>query len=132
MILYMVSFAITVILVYVIRRLSISYAWSIAIGAGAVVQMITLLIGDMILDTGISIVGIFLGNLIAVAIAVVIQFFFFHLDYNRAEQVQFEDNEYYYYVKAIPKITVSKTSKSVKKINSQSEKKVHSSNGTDS
>ncbi len=132
MILYMVAFSITVILVYVIRRLSINYAWTIAIGAGAVVQMITLLIGDMILDTGISIVGIFLGNILAAAVAIVVQFFFFHLDYNRAEQVQFEDNEYYYYVKAIPKITVSKTSKSVKKINSQSEKKVRQVNGTDS
>ena len=58
------------------------------------------------------------------------------LEHTRAylliEQVQFEDNEYYYYVKAIPKITVSKTSKSVKKINSQSEKKVRVTDGTDS
>ena len=116
MILYIIAFSLTVLLVYVIRRLSINYVWYIAIGAGAVIQIIMLLAGDMILDTDISVVGVILGHVVAVVIALVVEFFFFHLDYNRAEQVQFEDNEYYYYVKAVPKVTVSKTSKSVKKI----------------
>ena len=38
------------------------------------------------------------------------------LDYTRTERVQFEDDEYYYYVKAVPKRYVSVRAKSLKKI----------------
>ena len=38
------------------------------------------------------------------------------MDYSRTERVQFEDDEYYYYVKAVPKNTVALTEKKVKKI----------------
>ena len=44
----------------------------------------------------------------------VLQFLFFNLDYTRTERVQFEDDEYYYYVKAVPKMYVPTTEKQVK------------------
>lgn len=31
----------------------------------------------------------------------------FSVDYARSERLQFEDDEYYYYVKAIPKVAVT-------------------------
>ena len=37
----------------------------------------------------------------------------------RAEKVQFEDDEYYYYVKAVPKVTVTRPEKQVKQIAGQ-------------
>ena len=40
-------------------------------------------------------------------IAFVIQFLFMDLDYDRTERVQFEDDDYYYYVKAVPKKMVA-------------------------
>jgi len=43
----------------------------------------------------------------------------FGVDYGRTENVQFEDDEYYYYVKAVPKMTVAVQAKTVKRINSQ-------------
>ena len=33
-------------------------------------------------------------------------FFIFNVDYRKSEYLQFEDDGYYYYVKAIPKISV--------------------------
>lgn len=45
---------------------------------------------------------------------VVIQFIFMNLDYARTENVQFEDDEYYYYVKAVPKKMIAKEEKVVK------------------
>ena len=33
--------------------------------------------------------------------------FLFSVDYSRTERVQFEDDEYYYYVKAVPKVVVA-------------------------
>ena len=39
------------------------------------------------------------------------------LDYQRTEFVQYEDDNYYYYVKAIPKVKVSAESVQVQHIN---------------
>ncbi len=117
-------FAITVLIVYLIRRLSIDYAWTIAMAAGAVVNLMILLVGDLMFDTNVSLFGVILGNIVAVFLTVVLQFFVFNVDYSRTEKVQFEDDEYYYYVKAVPKVVVSRAEKKVKQINSQRSKTV--------
>lgn len=113
------AFAVTVFLVYCIRRLSVDYAWTIAAFAGAVSNIIILLVGDLIFETNISLAGVILGSIVALLLSIALQFFVFHVDYNRTEKVQFEDDEYYYYVKAVPKVTVTRPEKKVKKINSQ-------------
>lgn len=118
------AFAITVLIVYLIRRLSIDYAWTIAMGAGAVVNLMILLIGDLMFDTNVALLGVILGNIVAVFLTVVLQFFVFNVDYSRTEKVQFEDDEYYYYVKAVPKVVVSRAEKKVKQINGQRTKTV--------
>ncbi|MDE7444541.1 MAG: hypothetical protein K2N15_02340 [Lachnospiraceae bacterium] len=117
MVLTIVAFAVTIILVYVIKRMAIEHAWTIAIIAGAIVDVMILLVGDLMFDTNVSIVGIIIGTVFSVLIAEVVEFFAFHVDYSRTEKVQFEDDEYYYYVKAVPKITVATPSKTVKRIN---------------
>ena len=117
MILTIVAFTATIIIVYLIRRLSVDYAWTIAIIAGALADVMILLVGDLIFDTNVSILGLIIGTIISGLLAKVIEFFAFHVDYSRTEKVQFEDDEYYYYVKAIPKVTVSAPSRTVKKIN---------------
>lgn len=113
------AFAITVILVYLIRRLSIDYAWTIAMAAGAVVNILILLVGDLMFDTHVALFSVIFGNIMAFLLTGVLQFFVFHVDYSRTEKVQFEDDEYYYYVKAVPKVVVSRPEKKVKQINSQ-------------
>ncbi len=119
MVITIVAFAVTVILVYLIRRLSIDYAWTVAMVAGAVVNITVVLVGDLMFDTNVSLLEVVLGNILSLLVAVVLQFFVFNVDYSRTENVQFEDDEYYYYVKAVPKIVVSKPEKKVKQINSQ-------------
>lgn len=117
MLLTIAAFAVTIIVVYIIRRLSVDHAWTIAMIGGAIVNVVVLLVGDLMFDTNVSIVGIFVGTIISLLIVKVLEFFVFHLDYNRVEKVQFEDDEYYYYVKAVPKITMAAPSKTVKRIN---------------
>lgn len=119
MVITIVAFAVTVILVYLIRRMSIDYAWTIAMAAGAVVNITVLLVGDLMFDTNVALVEVLLGNIAALLIAAALQFFVFNVDYSRTEKVQFEDDEYYYYVKAVPKIVVARPEKKVKQINSQ-------------
>ena len=113
------AFAITVLVVYLVRRLSINHSWTIAIAAGALVSIGALLVGDLMLDTNISIISMIIGAAVSVVIVKFLQFFVFNVDYSRTEYVQFEDDEYYYYVKAVPKIMMAKPSKTVKKITSQ-------------
>lgn len=119
MLVMVIAFAITVVVVYIVRRMSLDYSWTIAMVAGAFLNMVILLIGDLVYETNISVLGAIFGNLLALAIAKVIEFFRFCVDYSRTEKVQFEDDEYYYYVKAVPKMTVAATTKTVKHINTQ-------------
>lgn len=112
------AFIATTLTVYLIRRLSIDNSWTIAMITGAVVDAMIILVGDLLLDTKISIVWLLAGSVLAVLVAKVLQFFVFNVDYTRTERVQFEDDEYYYYVKAVPKVTVAPALKTVKKINS--------------
>ncbi len=118
MLVVLISFSAATIIVYIIRRLSVDHSWTIAMIVGAVTEVVILLVGDLRYDTGISVVSLVLGNLVAILVAKVIQFFVFNVDYTRTEFVQFEDDEYYYYVKAIPKNTVAKSQHTVKKITS--------------
>ena len=113
------AFAVTVILVYLVRRLSVDYAWTIAIISGVLLDIVILLVGDLIYEASFSIGGVLLGSIAAAVLAFLVQFFRFNLDYSRVEKVQFEDDEYYYYVKAVPKMAVSTPEKKVKKITTQ-------------
>lgn len=119
MLVVIAAYGITIIVVYLIRRMSIDHAWTIAMVAGAMTDIVILLVGDLIYDINVSVVGALFGSLLALAVAKVIEFFRFCVDYSRTEKVQFEDDEYYYYVKAVPKMTVTAPAKTVKRINMQ-------------
>ena len=99
------AFALIVLVVYIIRRMSINYAWTIAMVPGALSGILTILVGDIMYKTDISVVGLILGTILACGVVKIIQFLVFDVDYSRTEKVQFEDDDYYYYVKAVPKIT---------------------------
>jgi len=60
--------------------------------------------------------------LISVLIALIYTFFAFSVDYSRTEYLQYEDDDYYYYVKAVPKIAVTAPDVKVQKINSRKKK----------
>ena len=113
------AFAITVIVVYLIRRMSVDHSWTIAMVAGVMIEVMILLVGDLMYDTNLSIVSALLGAVVTLIARKIIEFFRFCLDYSRTEKVQFEDDEYYYYVKAVPKMTVAAPTNTVKKINTQ-------------
>lgn len=119
MLVMIAAFAITVIVVYLIRRMSVDHSWTIAMVAGIMIEVMILLVGDLMYDTNLSIVSALLGAVVTLIACKIIEFFRFCLDYSRTEKVQFEDDEYYYYVKAVPKMTVAAPTNTVKKINTQ-------------
>ncbi len=106
MILVVVVFIIGAVITYVTRRMMIENAWKTAAIVAALAQMVLILAGSLILKAQISIFGLIIGTIFAVVGGFVIEFFRLLLDYKRTEKVQYEDDEYYYYVTAVPKVTV--------------------------
>lgn len=102
--------------VHMVKKLSVNYAWAVAIMAGVVIQLVVVFIGDFKFDVSFSVPELMFATLISAAVAAVYHFFVFAVDYSRTEYVQFEDDDYYYYVKAVPKIAVSAPEIKVQKI----------------
>ncbi|MGB4660076.1 MAG: hypothetical protein WBI07_12910 [Mobilitalea sp.] len=117
MIMAIVIFALIILVVYNVRRMKFDYAFEISIGAGAVTSILGFLISDLIFDNSEQIFAMIIGTIASCAIVYIIHFFNLTLDYSGAERVQFEDDAYYYYVKAVPKITVTPPQMKVKHIN---------------
>lgn len=115
MIMMLAILLVTALIVWFIRRLALDHAWTIAIVTGCLLQFVLCLICDLQLKLPANMFLIFAAVLASAAVGLVLQFFFFNLDYTRTERVQFEDDEYYYYVKAVPKIYVANTEKKVQK-----------------
>lgn len=108
-----IALVVVLVLVYVLKRLSMDYSWIIAVCAGGGIQIIVFLVGCFMFDMSLfcSILSVILGGLLTVVIAWFLQFFLHSVDYTKAEKVQFEDDDYYYYVKAVPKIKVAAPAK---------------------
>ncbi|MCI5868722.1 MAG: hypothetical protein MR224_04340 [Dorea sp.] len=118
------AFIVCFFLVYTLRRQSMDQAWKIAIIVGAIANIIVVAVGSMSMGLHISYLSLMIGSLFAVIVGLVLEFFFFSVDYARSENLQFEDDEYYYYVKAIPKVSVSTPEKTVKRINERQETEI--------
>lgn len=125
MIAMMAAFAVGILTVYFIQNRSIDYAWYIAIAAGMVVQAAIVFIGGFAFNVPFSIVQFLVGTVFSVALALIYNFLVFAVDYSRTEYLQYEDDDYYYYVKAVPKIAVSAPDIKVQRINARKGGKKH-------
>lgn len=106
-----------VLLVYSVRVLSVDHAWKIASATGAVVAVVIVAAGNVMLNLHISLTPLVISGVIGVLVGLLLEVVFLSVDYARTEYLEFEDDEYHYYVKAVPKIGVSVPQKSVKHIN---------------
>lgn len=98
-----VTCAAVVLIVSLIRSSGISWSWEIAIVVGAIAQIgLTLALGN-ILEQKPDMVSLLAGTGVAALISFILAFFVYNVDYKGAEHYQFEDDEFVYYVKAIPK-----------------------------
>lgn len=108
-----VVFAVSAVIVHVVRKMAMDHAWKVAIVSGALIQISGLFVGYLLFDISGKTLEMILGNIVAVFIGLVIEFLFMDLDYSRTERVQFEDDDYYYFVKAVPKKMVASADKEV-------------------
>lgn len=119
MLVMMAAFAVGILVVCIIRNTSVDYAWTIAIIVGTIAQLVVIFIGDFLFNITVPMISLILGMFISVTIAAVYNFFVLAVDYTRTEYLQYEDDDYYYYVKAVPKITVSAPDVRVQQINAR-------------
>ena len=114
---------VTIIVIACIKKMTIDNAWTYALIAGAVVEFLIYIVGILALHAKFGIVSLILGLIIGIVGGYVCKVLLFSVDYKRTEYVQFEDDEYYYYVKAVPKVTVVNEDVRVKQINGKKTKK---------
>lgn len=116
LILTMVVFAAIIVCTNLVYRMSFEFSWYAAIIVGGLFESILFLVGNFVLEANVSVGGVLLGSIVSILIGIVVQFFKAVVDYSRVENTQFEDDEYYYYVKAVPKVVMGKQQKNVRKI----------------
>ena len=119
MLLTLVVFTCVILITYIIYRASFKYSWIVAFVVGGIMNVVLFLVGSLTKVTDMEISPILLGSLAGILFALIIQFGKGVVDYQRTELLQFEDDDYYYYVKAIPKLAVAESNKNIKHINSK-------------
>ena len=67
-------------------------------------NIVMLAAGGSVLGVEISIGGVLIGTVAAALVSALLQFLECTVDYKHKEFLEFEDDDYYYYVKAIPKL----------------------------
>ena len=88
----------------------------------AIADKLKLLTDGIVQNWGMWITVIAFIAVILLVIGLLLEFFVFGGDYTRTERLEYEDDEYYYYVKAVPKACVTTSERSIKKINGSSAK----------
>lgn len=121
MIVYIAVFFVVIVAMQLFRKLNIEYVFEISVAIGSIVCILGFLVADVAIHSQINITSMVFGTVGSMVIALVFQFFRLALDYTAVERVQFEDDDYYYYVKAVPKINLAVPKRSVKKISEKEE-----------
>ena len=109
--------AVGILCVYLLHNMSLDYAWEIAIVTGTIAQLAAVFVGDFLFHVSMPVLQLLIGALFSMAVALLYHFFVFTVDYTRTEYVQYEDDDYVYYVKAVPKVAVTRTDVKVQRIN---------------
>ncbi len=118
----LITFVGALLLVYLIRTRSFDYAWRVAIVVGAVAYLFMMLAGGLFLGLEVEMALITISTVVSALIGVVLEFFAFGGDYTRTEHLEYEDDDYFYYVKAVPKVSISTSKRKIMKINGVSQK----------
>lgn len=117
MILMMVAAIVVFMATYICRRLAVSNSYILGIIAGMIANLMIIVVGGLIFEIKISVLWLFIGTILSGGLALVVQFFNYLLDYSSVEHLQFDDDDYFYYVTAVPKLSVTSPDLNILKIN---------------
>lgn len=106
-----ITAAVVILLAYIIYVLPFDYSWYVAIGVGGICNILFTFVVNAAVGVQTSAGSVLGGSLLGIVLALFIQVCKRVVDYSRKETVQFEDDDYYYYVKAVPKLNMGKSEK---------------------
>ena len=110
------GFIITALLVRSISRLPYAYAWLVSAATGVAVYVLSMMAGNVFFGITINPLRLAVTASGGFILALAGQIFSYLLDGSGAEYLQFEDEDYVYYVKAIPKYSLTPSDTSIKTI----------------
>ena len=116
-----VIFAMVIVLVHFVSRLAIDFAKEVAIALGSVMNVFGFIVAVMVTDANVSIGLLIISSVLCGFLAEIIRCFDAILDYQRAETVQFEDDNNFYHVRIVPKVMMTKSQRVVKRIRSEAD-----------
>ena len=106
LLLILVACVIAAVVTYILCHQSFDYSWYIGCVSGGIAGLVTYFAGSIIFEVAISHMVFIWTIPLAMCIACLFQFLRCIIDYSGVEYVEFEDDDYYYYVKAVPKVNV--------------------------
>lgn len=92
------------VIVYAVRNLDADYTFEAAIVSGAVIYAAFVFLINTAEGTSFDTVRVIVGAVVSALVMLVVNYFFLAPDYRKSERLVFEDDNYYYYVKAVPKL----------------------------
>ncbi len=106
-------------IVHFVKRANFNHSYEIAIVVGTGVYIVLALGSELLFGTMTTtkLLTYLIGGLVSGGLAILLTGVIKPLDYSRTETVEFEDEEYNYYVKAVPKTAFKSETVSVKRIN---------------
>ena len=103
------------LVVFFIRSKAVNFIYEKAIITGGIVNLVLLLTVNFLFAFDMEVFSVFWGTLASVFIVMTVQFMRLMLTYTSVENLQFEDDEYVYFVRAVPKANVAAPSKRIKR-----------------
>ena len=104
----LLTLSVAFFIVFFVSKIKIAYSFEISIGVAVLFSCILGIVGNTVFRSSFSIGWILVGNILSGILSYVIHFSHMILDYGSTQELQFEDEEYYYYVKAVPKLKSKK------------------------
>lgn len=104
MLVTILAFAVCIVLVYILHQLELPYSWSLALLVGIASILIVSLFGVSYGGAEFSLSGLLVGAVLSACICFLYALIFHGADYRGTERLRFEDEDYFYFVKAVPKL----------------------------
>lgn len=108
MIAIIIAFIIIIAVVGIVSRINFKYSIYVAILLGTVTSLVAPIMIAGKMSTDLDTADVIFGAVIGLLVAIIVRFCMGILDYDHVQRVQYEDDDYYYYVKAVPKVDVEK------------------------
>lgn len=103
LLLTLLALALSYVIATVMKSMSFNESWKCGLISAAAANIVVMVMGWMVTLVSVPYMSLLVGTLAGAILGLIIEIFVHNVDYRGAETLRFEDDEYFYYVKAIPK-----------------------------